>query len=168
MTKRLRLLLTQKCNRKCEGCCNKDWDLDALPVYDRTTPFEVYMITGGEPMLFVDELLECLTALPRTPGDQRILYTAHPQPLTAMPTVLMFLTGLTVTLHEPQDVQPFLDLNNYLLGMEALGQRWDLRLNVFKGVELPPGTNTSLWDVRKERVWIPECGLSEGEVFMRW
>ena len=32
MKKKLRLLVTENCNRNCEGCCNKDWDLSSLEV----------------------------------------------------------------------------------------------------------------------------------------
>ena len=40
----LRLLLWEECNRTCQGCCNKDWDLSSLDAYDadeRGTDIEI-------------------------------------------------------------------------------------------------------------------------------
>ena len=53
MTKdKLRLLLLDDCNRNCPGCCNRDWDLQALPLCQDYTPYRLIMLTGGEPMLY--------------------------------------------------------------------------------------------------------------------
>ena len=49
--KKLRLLITEKCNRKCEGCCNLDWDLQNLPVCTSFKGYDEILLTGGEPQL---------------------------------------------------------------------------------------------------------------------
>ena len=58
--RKLRLLFTKDCNRNCPGCCNKDWDLDSLPVCTDFTPYDLVMITGGEPMLYPERLLHLI------------------------------------------------------------------------------------------------------------
>lgn len=35
MNKKLRLLVTTKCNNKCPMCCNKQFNFDKLPIVDR-------------------------------------------------------------------------------------------------------------------------------------
>ncbi len=55
MNKKLRLLVTTRCPNKCPMCCNNLWDFDKLPIVDRWN-YEEIMITGGEPLLFGDEL----------------------------------------------------------------------------------------------------------------
>lgn len=45
--KKLRLLLHEECNRNCKGCCNKDWDLNALEIEDDFTDYDEILITGG-------------------------------------------------------------------------------------------------------------------------
>jgi molybdenum cofactor biosynthesis enzyme MoaA len=49
--KKLRLVLFEQCNRRCKGCCNKDWNIKSLPVCTDYTGWDVIMLTGGEPML---------------------------------------------------------------------------------------------------------------------
>ena len=47
MTK-LRLLVTEKCDRNCGGCCNKSFDLKNLPIFNigDSHNFKSIMITG--------------------------------------------------------------------------------------------------------------------------
>ena len=49
---KLRLLLFEECNRSCPGCCNRDWDLQPLPVCYDLPPYRIILLTGGEPMLY--------------------------------------------------------------------------------------------------------------------
>jgi hypothetical protein len=152
----LRLLLFSACNRACEGCCNKQWDLDALPVCDDYHDYDMVLLTGGEPMLnptlvaMTANRIRCQTMAPI------ILYTAKPERL---PGVMPFLDGVTVTLHEQADVDPFLNVAHKLHG-----QGWSLRVNVFAGVEIGdvPG-----WEMKRDIEWIEDCPMPEGEVFMR-
>ena len=49
--KKLRLLLFTDCNRNCEGCCNNDFDLNALKVETDFRQYDKIFLTGGEPMI---------------------------------------------------------------------------------------------------------------------
>ena len=51
IVKKLRLLLLEECNRTCEGCCNKDWDINKLETENSFDQYSLIMITGGEPLL---------------------------------------------------------------------------------------------------------------------
>jgi hypothetical protein len=148
----LRLLLFSSCNRTCPGCCNNQWDLDALPVATDFRGYDMVVLTGGEPMLNPRLVVEVATTIRRQSFASIILYTAKPQKL---PQVMLFLDGVTVTLHEQADVAPFLALPKL---------RGSRRVNVFAGVDVPdvPG-----WTMKRNMEWIEDCPLPEGEVFMR-
>ena len=62
---KLRLLLFEECGRNCPGCCNRDWDLQALPVCQDFTPYQIIMLTGGEPMLHPEIIHSAVTEIRR-------------------------------------------------------------------------------------------------------
>ena len=95
MTKdKLRLLLLDDCNRNCPGCCNRDWDLQALPLCQDYTPYRLIMLTGGEPMLYPEIIREAIAAIRRQTNVPIYLYTAMPEQLDML---MPLLDGVTVT-----------------------------------------------------------------------
>jgi hypothetical protein len=176
---KLRLLITEECNRNCEGCCNKDFDLKALPELtldenDTLKSFNKIMLTGGEPMLnplFIAETVGNIRFW--APFADIYVYTAKVDNLKDTVLVLGHLDGLTLTLHEQKDIEPFMKLNDFLNKTNLMtGIFKSLRLNIFKGVELPKMWNNEycdyiLWDIKDNIEWIKDCPLPEGEVFMR-
>lgn len=163
--KKLRLLLTAKCNRACPGCCNNDWDLDALPKCEDLTGYDQIMVTGGEPLLEPKRLLDLFEKIRKaSPSTKIYLYTAMPGRGLAL--FLPLLDGVTVTLHEKMDVKfflKFLEMRKGLLFKKHISQR----LNVFEGIDLE-GVDTTDWGVKEGIRWIEDCPLPQDEVFMRW
>lgn len=157
----LRLLLFAACNRACEGCCNKQWDLEALPVCESYDGYDMIMLTGGEPMLRPGLVCETVAQI-RAQSDARIiLYTAR---VVGLADIAPLLDGITLTLHEQADVRPF-------EALELPPRSWrtaikSLRLNVFAGVNIS-GVDTAGWQVKAGIEWIEDCPLPEDEVFMR-
>lgn len=164
--KKLRLLMTDQCSRACAGCCNKDWNLKALPVCEDLTGWNEVIMTGGEPMLVPKRIIDTALAIPH--GTRILVYTAKIDNPTATLGVLSMVHGMTITLHDQADVPAFIDLNNL---MDKWFMYWmdfrTLRLNVFKGVELPSDLHLGRWAVKRDIEWIPNCPLPRGEVFMR-
>ncbi|MFH2046138.1 MAG: 4Fe-4S cluster-binding domain-containing protein, partial [Pseudomonadota bacterium] len=101
--KKLRLLITEECNRNCSGCCNKDWDLQSLIVEQDYTKYDLIMLTGGEPMLNYEETLSIIIDIKSKSKAKIIVYTAKIDKLSEVLSVLGFSDGITVTLHEPFD-----------------------------------------------------------------
>ena len=161
--RKLRLLLTEDCNRACPGCCNIGFDLKGLPICEDLTCWDEVYLTGGEPMLNPDSVIVIADSIPMP--TKVILYTAKVDPLEAAMAVLEALDGMTLTLHDQGDVEPFLALNEAIL--ETGWITLSLRLNVFEGVQLPAGVKLDLWTVRAGRTWVKDCPIPEGEVFMR-
>jgi len=161
---KLRLLLFEECNRKCPGCCNNDWDLKSLPVCTDFAPYRLVMLTGGEPMLHPDIVREAILKI-RAQSDTKIyLYTAMTKGLDE---ILPLIDGLTLTLHNHMDKMElrWFELTSKNLG--DLAQRGSLRLNIFKEAGVMYDVS-SIWKVKSDMVWIPDCPLPDGEVLMRY
>lgn len=164
---KLRLLIRPDCNRACAGCCNRQWDLNALPVCTDFTGYDEIMLTGGEPMIdhaYVIAVIQMIRKQART--TPIYMYTAKTRPVNELGLVLFNLDGVTVTLHKQADVEPFLAFNRYVLSWK-LHKKRQLRLNVFKPIKLPEDADLSHWMTKPDMEWILNCPLPDDEVFMR-
>lgn len=160
--KKLRLLITKECNRNCPGCCNKDWNLDELPICTSFEGYDEVLLTGGEPYLVgINPFISLIHKIRSENNTCKIfVYSAHSRIID----VLDYIDGLTFTLHDQKDV-PLFDLLN--LALYESDKEKSLRLNIFKGIKLPDDIDLSFWKVKKDMEWIKNCPLPKDEVFMR-
>ena len=181
--KKLRLLITSKCNRKCPGCCNKDWELNKLPKATHYNGYDEILLTGGEPMLDVELIQETVYKIRETNTTAKIyMYTAMPDPFIHFLLSQGFLDGITLTLHTIKDIAPFILFHEkwramYVaaetdteFGKSRIGQHIlnaSLKLNVFKQVRLKAHgiIEIPLWEVKDNMEWIKDCPLPKGEEF---
>ena len=166
--RKIRLLITEHCDRNCSGCCNKDFDLKSLPV---CTDFGdgpvLIMLTGGEPLLYPVTTRDIVKRIRmQNPEASIILYTT--MALRAL-DILPYLDGLTLTLHDQSDVGHFMQLDGMLELLRTVDwvKNKSLRLNVFKEVQMRTYRVSDMWEVKKGIVWIKNCPLPKDEVFMR-
>jgi organic radical activating enzyme len=172
MTK-LRLLITEECNRSCPGCCNKDWDLKSLKVCRDYTPYKEIFLTGGEPLILGPTKIKFLINRIRNkslPGTKIYLYTAAVEDAFEIPHLLRYLDGVTLTLHTQDDADNAQELMAFLGFWDQhtcspVGDK-SLRLNVFKGIDISQ-LSLNNWKVKKNITWIKNCPLPIDEVFMR-
>jgi organic radical activating enzyme len=168
MKKTLRLIYTPICNRSCPGCCNKDFDLPNLPRPDHFNYEEIF-ITGGEPLLFLDEVIGFIKALRLITKAKIYIYTAF----IAMdnPTILLkaikVSDGITLTIHEKRDWIHFLQFENVTKNRIDLFDGKSLRLNIFKEVEANVSLISDKWKVKNNIEWIVNCPLPPNEVLMK-
>jgi len=162
---KLRLLLFEKCNRKCPGCCNKQWNLDALPIEDNYKHYDKIILTGGEPMLDPFFVIEKIKEIKKVNDCPVIVYTAKVDEINSALEVLKYADGMTLTLHDKKDYIPFLYFNA-VLGFKTELSNKSLRLNVFKGVDINPD-HFPIWKCKTNIEWIDNCPLPENEVFCR-
>lgn len=163
MTKKLRLLMFAACDRDCIGCCNKDWDLDKLPVIRDFTGYDKILLTGGEPMLHPGLIMSVVSFIEEITDTPIYLYTAKVDDLPIALVMLTHMKGMTVTLHEQKDVIPFRTFMHAVFNRGIVGK--SLRVNIFKGV--CAGEIRDEWMVKADIEWIKDCPLPEGEVFQR-
>jgi len=176
--KKLRLLITTKCHKNCDGCCNKDWDLSGLPVCNDYSQYGVIMFTGGEPMLNIARTLKiALEIKEANPTAYLYVYTALMYPDWGLMSLLLrVIDGITLTIHDQRDANGFVFYHNKIYQETRLVSKvYSLRLNVFKDCNLfpieMPVKETEVydtWDVRDNIEWIKDCPLPDGEIFMRY
>jgi hypothetical protein len=168
--KTLRLLITKECKRNCKGCCNKQWNLNKLPVITSFKKYDEIILTGGEPLLLDYIVLKTIYWRISRSCKKKCkiyLYTAQTKNITKFINVLIEITdGITLTLHEQKDIPSFIKLNKKLNKISNLFKIKSMRLNIFKGVELE-NTDISNWKVKKDIEWIENCPLPKNEIFMR-
>ena len=176
MRHKLRLLLWEDCGKSCPGCCNKDWNLKELPIATNLIPYDEIILTGGEPMLYPELLQRVIGEIQATTNSPRIyLYTANTKNYDKLINVLITIDGLTITLHEDEDVKDFV---RFMEEMNKIGERlpyWlenkSLRLHIFKEVDASVIKNIKLignWDIKDDIEWEQNCPLPDDEVFMRY
>jgi hypothetical protein len=162
MTKNIaRIVITKECDRDCQGCCNKQRDLDSLPIIG-DEQYDMIILTGGEPLKFIEELTLLILWFRSKSQGQIIVYTAKLDNANGIYAVLNLIDGITITLHEPSDVEPFRIVDKHIA--KLTGQR-SCRLNVFKGVTVP--TLQGKWAIKDEMEWLDPCPLPKGEVLLR-
>jgi hypothetical protein len=111
-------------------------------------------------MLRPDVVVDVAKRIPR--GIPVYLYTARVDDLAAVRRVLPWLNGITVTLHEQRDVNPFFRLAWSMVFPTPFSKR----LNVFCGVDLGR-VALPTWKIKSDIDWIPKAPLPEGETLMR-
>jgi MoaA/NifB/PqqE/SkfB family radical SAM enzyme len=172
MSKILRLLVTKDCHRSCPGCCNNDWDLDNLPrpigllSYLR---YDEVLLTGGEPLLRLKTLYDIVKNIRSLNNYAKIyVYTNKLDVLTDLLYAWKITDGLTITLHNQEDADKFVDIYRQL-------PNWVLhksnRLNIFEDIKLDIIECNNTWlcgfKLKQNIQWIKDCPLPKNETFMR-
>lgn len=165
--KKLRLMITDRCERSCEGCCNKQFNYEDIPYVKSFEGYDEIMITGGEPML-EPALLRVVISMVRehAPKAKLYLYTADVRATTRAWLKILDCDGVCITLHEQSDVPHFLALADLL--NKGVHKTRSLRCNVFKGVKIiTEAPMLAQWKFKTDMEWIPNCPLPEGEELKR-
>ena len=179
--KTLRLLLWEECNRNCSQCQNKNWDLSKLPVCRDYSGYDQILLTGGEPMLHPNIVLEVVKRIREHNTEAKIfMYTANVvedyREQHEFVSLLQTIDGATVTCHTPEEV---IELSWMVkLFQERLYKGKSLKANLFpkaviceeepqklldaiKTIEDNPN-----WNV-KYKSWVTKKHLPKDEEFMR-
>jgi hypothetical protein len=176
MKDKLRLLLWPDCGKSCPGCCNKDWDLKTLPIATNLIFYREIILTGGEPMLYPDLLQRVIGEIQATTHSPKIyLYTANTKEYDKLINIMSGINGVTVTLHDDEDVTDFIKLVEEMNKISAINSHWlddkSLRLHVFEDVDASAieGINLpDVWNVKGHIKWIENCPLPNDEEFKRY
>lgn len=122
MNKRCRLLLTTQCPNNCPLCCNKQFDLvKDVPIIDRWN-YDEFIITGGEPLLYPNELTGLLNFIMNANKymgrtSKFYLYTAIASP-KIWNILLWALDGITYTVHTHNNAMELVQLIHVLKNLD--------------------------------------------------
>ena len=176
MKKTARVIVTYRCDRKCENCCNEHIRNVPEVQFEDLLEYDEIVITGGEPMLIAPRVVEMVHRLQANGFTGNIyLYTAmFKRNHWAHKTLVKEVTGITYTLHFPvlrEDVVQAYDLNQYIRdnldnqnNSRADRLFYDSRCWLFMD-EIMKGTqNANHWtEVRSLRWKDGECPVPEHE-----
>lgn len=168
MKKTARMIATFQCNRNCPGCCNGHGnEVKKIEDIHELLGYEEIILTGGEPMLLGNKLIDFIRTLRELCYEGDIyLYTAYWKPITNHINIINAVDGITFTIHaEATDVDikclKWLSQNKRLSNFNFSSRlivdsrcydRYD-----FSNIDL---TN---WDVIRKLQWKDKCEPAENE-----
>lgn len=165
----LRLLITEKCNRKCPDCPNYQYDIDSLPIERDFTGYDNISLTGGEPMLDIPLLIRTISEIRKqSPTTKIYLYTAKLNCINSTLNILDLIDGITITIYNMTDEVNFFNFD-CLIGRTKpdFYKIKSLIVQAFDPFYIPEYVmREKLWKCKiKEKLEI--CPLPENEVFKR-
>lgn len=170
--KKARLLVTRKCPRKCEGCCNEHIGGALIPEARKVTVEELFqydkiLITGGEPTLERELVYHLVNAL-RQNGYAGViyLYTAWWIDGWFYEHLIHHIDGIHYTLHaeaDHNDLMKFLDFQDFAESHRHLNKSF--RLYIDNRVTFPVTVVPSLYKRVEVKAWkdMSNESLPEGE-----
>ena len=184
MAKKLRLLVTEKCHNKCPMCCNKQFDINSLPVVDNWGYDEI-MITGGEPLASIKKvrsLISLIQSIKTVQAAQGIkdckfyVYTAT-RHSNLLKKIIPHVDGIVYTPHVYPELNVLLDFTNYIYRciINKDMKNKSFRLCLFPEMSqafVTVASNMerrrvqSVWNI-KNIEWVKDCPVPEGEEFRR-
>jgi len=161
MNKVARVVITKECDRSCPTCANKYWDLDNLPIITGNEAYDVILLTGGEPLKFVEELLLLVQYFRAKSRADIFVYTAKLDKPQDIHDVLKVVDGITITLRTNREIDDFLAIDRVVAN---LTKRRSCNLSVFGDIEIPP--LRGIWKC-KQKTWYNYKRLNPHETLLR-
>lgn len=163
---KLRLLVTDRCTRGCEMCCNRQFDLASLPVCNAYGGYDEILLTGGEPLTEPVLLRNIILDIRReAPAAKIFLYTSvfgH-----RLLYFYDYLDGITASVRTNDDIDALREFTGVIRSRPAAGPSKSLRLKVFADREKMTCWPEAYapWKVTQAK-WLPRCPVPDGEDFM--
>lgn len=171
--KKARLLITQKCDKNCDGCCNKHsiFKPRVLDNLNELLNYNEVMITGGEPILCPDKIFEIIRFLNKNNFKGKIYLYSAKYSQKVYYELLQKIDGLHYTLHAEatdRDVSDLKELCNLITHSVFYGSSSEtsFRLAIdkilydrydFSNIDF------SGWHVIRKMEWKVDCPLPENE-----
>lgn len=164
-----RVILTFRCNRACPGCCNGQLP-EHRNIYksDELMNYEELVLTGGEPMLFQEEVISLIDSLRQRGYTGKVyMYTSFWDDTLRSKVLLSKLDGFTFTLHAEctdKDIMALKALSacGVLKSHDTFHSRLIIDKRVYDRYDL---SNIDLreWDVIRKLEWKESCDPAPNE-----
>lgn len=169
----IHLMITNRCDRKCAYCCNKQYNIDKIPAVtdDELKEAEIIFLTGGEPFAYADPDRTAKLLKQLYPNIKKVLVYTNAYELYRYlnnqyyPGTLNNIDGLTISIKEDRDRVVFSDFREKSLNRdERILKLSSNRLYVFKPYETTPCPESIIKIVRK---WQEDFVPASNSIFRR-
>lgn len=162
--KKIHLMVTSLCDRNCKYCCNKQYDLNAIPYVtdEELKDAEVLYITGGEPFKYANPSAISGFYKKRYPNIKRVYVYTNAYELAVFYSYdnFKYIDGLTVSIKNNLDRIYF---EQYIAKSNNINRLYSNMCYVFDG--LYPKELGSF--KMKDRVWQEDFKPEPNSIFRR-
>lgn len=150
----IHLLVTDKCDRNCPFCCNKQYDLDAIPVVsdEEMKIAKRIFLTGGEPFSYTDPCKIARSIKEKYNVEIYVYTNAEPLERYLLTNDLYGIDGLTISIKSKDDERSFERIKHNIDPLKN-------RVYVF------PGYHTK--EKHAKRMWQEEFTPAPDSIFRR-
>ncbi len=170
--KTVRLIITLDCPRDCSYCCNKQPVLKQakkIQSPDCLLGYDEICITGGEPMLYPNKIIDIIESLNNLhPLNRKIyLYTAmfNEDLIGLIPKV----DGIHVTLHQGMSGFEMGNFYHFQERSSSIGF-WggSYRLYIHPDIKDEISIYPNRWSRIESKPFLEDCPLPENETYLYW
>ena len=134
----IHLLITDKCDRDCKYCCNKQYNLEKVPVItkEELSQADMVLLTGGEPFAYANPSLEARILKRKFPNIKKVIVYTNAFELykyIEKGGKFDYIDGLSISLKDKVDYVFFTDMIQWL---DIVNELKSNRVYTFPGMEV--------------------------------
>lgn len=162
--KKIHLMVTSLCNRKCKYCCNNQYDLNDIPyvTHEELKEADVLYLTGGEPFAFTNPCSIAVYYKTHYPNIKKVFVYTNAAELWMWLKDYEYIYGIdgvTVSIKTESDRVAF----NALIYNDSIQNRTSNMLYVFDNLYPQKFGNFKV----KERVWQEDFVPEPNSIFRK-
>lgn len=162
----IHLMITDRCDRNCKYCCNKQYDVNEIPIVtiEELARAESIYLTGGEPFAYANPCNTAKIIKKLYSNIDRVIVYTNAYELgeyLRRGNRIDGIDGLTISIKDSRDNAAFTEFIAY---NEAINNLKYLRLYVFKGFE---DIEVPYWYDVRTREWQKEFKAAPDSIFRR-
>lgn len=166
----IHLVITEKCDRKCPLCCNKQYDMNSIELVtdEELKNAETIFLTGGEPFAYEEPCWIAWELRQMYPNIKYIYVYTNALELYEylhQGRELYAIDGVTISIKNEYDYKVFI---NELADNEEvikLDSNW---IYTFPGFNNIDNYYSKKYFTRKDRVWQEDFVPDPNSIFRRW
>lgn len=163
----IHLVITEKCDRNCPMCCNKQYDMSTVEYVtdEELRNAETVFLTGGEPFAYAEPCWVAWELRQKYPNIKNIYVYTNAIELydyLRRGKELYAINGVTISIKNEYDYKIF-DALAYNEEIIKLDSNWIYTFPGFNDVVYPKEYFT-----RKDRVWQKDFVPDPNSIFRRW